>query len=203
MWNVRLTVQQVINVSDISEPVFANIPADETVECDAIPAPATPTVTDDCDTDVEIAFEEIQEAGRCEDSYVILRSWTATDDCGNSTQATQVINVDDTTDPILDGIPADITVDASAGETTPNPATPTATDNCDTDVEIVLTETSSTTDGCGTALVRTWTATDNCGNTTSANQTIIIIDGFEPAINPTNSTICLGTTTEFSVSPAR
>ena len=52
------TAQQIINVSDISEPILANIPADETVECDAIPAPATPTVTDDCDTDVEITFEE-------------------------------------------------------------------------------------------------------------------------------------------------
>ena len=127
---------------------------------------------------LKLLLRRNQEAGRCEDSYVIIRSWTATDDCGNSTEATQVINVDDTTNPILDGIPADITIDAAAGEPIPDPAIPTATDNCDQDVEITLIEVSNPSEGCGTAILRTWTATDNCGNTATGDQTIILLDDF-------------------------
>jgi len=85
------TFTQIIVVFDITAPVLAGVPADETVECDAVPAPATPTATDNCDTDVEITFVENTTPGACGDSYVVTRTWTATDNCGNQDVQTQTI----------------------------------------------------------------------------------------------------------------
>ena len=69
----------------------------------------------------------------------------------------QVITVQDTTDPVLAGVPADVTVECSE---VPVAATPTATDNCDEEVQIDYTEERE--DGnCpdNYTLTRTWTAT--------------------------------------------
>jgi hypothetical protein len=71
-----------ITISDEEAPVIANIPQDITVECDDIPAPQTPTATDNCDTDVDIQLDETTLGGACPEEYVLIRTWTATDDCG-------------------------------------------------------------------------------------------------------------------------
>ncbi|NNK79954.1 MAG: hypothetical protein HKO93_00525, partial [Flavobacteriales bacterium] len=47
--------------------------------------------TDNCDNDVTITFEEIQSGFDC--PYVVTRTWTASDDCGNETTLTQNITV--------------------------------------------------------------------------------------------------------------
>ena len=67
------------------DPELADVPADVTVECDNVPAIAEPTATDNCDSDPAIEFEETRADGSCEDSYVLVRTWTATDACGNAT----------------------------------------------------------------------------------------------------------------------
>ena len=54
---------QVITVQDVTAPVLAGVPADVTVECDAVPAPATPTASDNCDSDVTIDFNEVRTDG--------------------------------------------------------------------------------------------------------------------------------------------
>ncbi|MBA6154908.1 hypothetical protein, partial [Gelidibacter maritimus] len=59
----------------------------------------------------------------------IVREWTVTDNGGNTTTDTQTITVIDSTNPILVGVPADVTVQCDAIPTVP---TVTATDNCDT-----------------------------------------------------------------------
>src|SRR6202008_4024373 len=134
------TQSQVVTVQDVTPPVLANIPADVTVECDNVTAPATPTATDNCDTDVTITYNETQTNGPCLDSYTLTRVWTATDNCGNSSTQSQVVTVQDTQAPVLAGVPSDVTVECDA---VPAPTSPTATDNCDTDVTITYNETQT------------------------------------------------------------
>ena len=84
--------------------------------------------------------------------------------------------IQDTTAPILSGVPADVTAECSVVPAAAVIGTEvTATDNCDTDVTITYTETR--TDGScpdSYTLTRTWTATDNCGNQTTGSQLVTI-----------------------------
>ena len=58
--------------------------------------------------------------------YTISRLFTATDDCGNSTSATQTITIIDTTAPVLT-IPSDYTAECSDDHPMDDAS---ATDNC-------------------------------------------------------------------------
>src|SRR5204863_7356587 len=58
---------------------------------------------------------ESTTAGPCAGSYVLHRTWTATDNCGNATtSATQDITVSDTTGPVLAGVPANTSADCAS-----------------------------------------------------------------------------------------
>jgi len=186
---------QRVSIVDNEAPVLAGIPADETVECDVVPAAAQPTVTDNCDASPTIALDEVRTDGACEDSYVLVRTWTATDACGNTTSAQQVITIDDTTPPVLSGIPADLVGDCADGAGNPTTGV-TATDNCDSDVEITFTEVNedgSAAEGCAgdVVIIRTWIATDNCGNTAMGTQRVSITDTEAPVFRRSKNRWCL------------
>ena len=53
------------------------------------------TATDNCG-EVVVTVDEVTTAGACAGDYVITRTFTATDDCGNATSATQTITIVDT-----------------------------------------------------------------------------------------------------------
>src|SRR5688500_19443835 len=75
--------------------------------------------------------------------------------------------------PTCDNAPADVTVDC---ESIPAVPAVTATDNCDPTLTVNYVETSNTVvEGCG-VIVRTWTVTDQCGNTATHTQTITVTD---------------------------
>ena len=180
---------QVLTITDTTDPVLNGVPADASVECDALPTPPVIgvdiTATDNCDTDVEITYSVNVIAGICTDSYVEERTWTATDNCGNSVSQTQVLTITDTTDPVLNGVPADASVECDALPTPPVIGVDiTATDNCDTDVEITYS-VNVIAGICTDSYVeeRTWTATDNCGNSVSQTQVLTITDTTDPVLN--------------------
>jgi len=58
----------------------------------------------------------------------------------------------------------------------------TAEDNCDDEVFVSLSEAVETLDDCNYQVIRTWTATDDAGNTTVASQNILVIDNTAPTI---------------------
>ena len=111
-----------------------------TVECDAIPAAATVTATDNCDANPNGHLSPRHPTTVTEGCGTIVRTWTVTDNCGNTTTATQTITVQDTQPPTLVGVPADVTVECTA---IPAAATVTATDNCDPTLTVNYTETSN------------------------------------------------------------
>ena len=79
-----------------------------TIDCPATPAFAQATATDDCDATVTLTFNDVTTPGTCAGNYSVTRTWTATDDCGNSSTATQTINVQDITAPVIAALPAAI-----------------------------------------------------------------------------------------------
>ena len=88
---------------DLTAPVLNNVPGDLNLECgvDPIPDPANVTATDYCDPAVEVDFSERRVNGDCEGNYDIIRTWSATDACGNPVTATQTIRVRDNEAPVL------------------------------------------------------------------------------------------------------
>lgn len=92
-----------VTVLDETAPVLSGVPADMTVEYDAVPPPADVTATDNCGADVQ--FAEVRTDGACPNFYTLTRTWTAADGSGNSISATQIITVQDTTTPESDLCP--------------------------------------------------------------------------------------------------
>jgi large repetitive protein len=174
-----------ITVIDETAPVLSELPvANLTVACHEVPAPANVTVTDNCDANVELVYTETTEGNAC--NYVITRTWSATDNCSNSVSFTQTINVSDTQAPTYGSFPLYTSAECDQLANVPGPV---FTDNC-SDVTVTTTEITLS-GGCLGVLVRTYTATDACGNTTTVQQYITILDTTPPSIVgvPANATV--------------
>lgn len=174
-----VSTQATVRVGDTVFPELSDEPADATVECDAVPSPSEITASDNC-TDPEVSFDETTEAGSCGGSSTITRTWSTSDDCDNVTSHTQTVTVEDTTAPTMEGVP----VDAEAScDSVPQAATVTALDNC-SEAGVELSE-ATVPGGCegDYTLTRTWTATDECGNSDSQSQTIVVSDTAAPVLS--------------------
>jgi len=185
------TCTQIITVHDGTAPTFTFVPANVTVQCNSVPAVGSPTATDNCSGTVTITYNgQTRIDGNCLDSYTLIRQWTASDICNNTRTATQRINVIDTQLPNFTSAPANVTVQCDA---IPAVATPTATDNCDLSVLITYNGETKTNGSClnNYTLTRRWTATDNCSNTRSVSQRIVVVDNGKPTFTsfPADQTI--------------
>ena len=183
--------EQIITVQDLTPPNFTLIPSDVVVNCDAIPLVAFPTAVDNCDAFVNMAYAgQVRVDGSCTHSYWLRREWIATDNCGNSAKATQVITVQDLMPPQFGMVPADVTVSC---ESVPSIGSPSATDNCDANVSITFSGETRTDGVCPSTymLKRTWSAQDDCGNTKTAFQIITVRDLIKPVFVfvPADSTV--------------
>lgn len=178
------TASQTITIVDKSAPIFSTPkPADVTVNCDAIPAAIVMDAVDSCYGAMSITAVETREAiaGACASNYRLLRSWTATDPCGNTATVVQTITVQELTPPVFTTpAPADITVDCG---NVPPAVTLTATEFC-TGKTITATSTDQqqgpAANKCNYQILRTWLATDDCGNSTTVSQTITVQDTTRP-----------------------
>jgi len=187
---------QIITVQDLTAPVLGVVPANITVDCNAVPASATLTATDNCDASPLVTFSEVRTDGACPNSYTLTRKWTASDNCGNISSKSQVISVQDITAPVI-SCPVNIAVNNDPGIcgaklTVP---IPTASDDCGL---VTLTNSfNQTADASGlypvgnTIIV--WTAKDDCGNTSTCEVSVTVNDTEKPVITcPSDITICSG-----------
>lgn len=90
------------------------------------------------------------------------------------------MTVVDNTDPTL-SVPANTTVECPGDTSTAANGTATVADNCNM---FTVTHSDSSTPGCGDTevIMRTWTATDECGNSTDCVQTITVVDTTTPTV---------------------
>ncbi len=186
------TASRDIVIEDTTAPTFINFPDDLIFDCnEQISFPANPEATDNCDNDVDVLFDDTpMDSPSCPAESFILRRFIAVDNCGNTSQRTLTIFIADLFPPVIDGVPNDVTLECD--ETLPGIANVTITDNCSTNINNDFTET--TIDGIcpfNYILTRTWTATDECDNTTSSAQNITVVDSEPPVFSsiPPNLTI--------------
>ena len=100
------TFMQIIQLVDNLAPIFTELPSDLVLECgDDLSGLGEPLATDNCSA-VTITSSSVQLGGPCPEGYQIIRTFTALDDCGNTTIATQTIIVNAITNPV--GCTADL-----------------------------------------------------------------------------------------------
>ncbi|MBF6640210.1 hypothetical protein IVB69_01830, partial [Flavobacterium sp. J49] len=87
-----------------------------------------------------LTFEDVTTNGNCAGSYSVTRTWTATDACGNTSTASQTINVQDVTAPVIAALPATSTISCPAA---PEFAQATATDECGSAFELTFEDVTT------------------------------------------------------------
>ena len=186
---------QVITVFDNTGPSIT-CPPNVTVQCaNLVPSPniLLVTATDNCGGTVTITHVgDVNSMATCVNRFNITRTYRALDDCGNSSSCTQVISVFDNTPPVLT-CPGTISVQCAGDIPTPNPASVTATDNCGGTATVTFLTGTVTNQVCANrfTLIRTYMATDDCGNTGTCNQSIVVFDNTPPSVTcpPDNITV--------------
>ncbi len=185
--NNATTTTQTITISDTTPPDFSGIlPQNITLDCNqTIPSAAILTATDNCTSSVSVNFTEQNIPGTCPNNYSIIRTWLATDFCGNIQTHTQQISIQDTTPPVFVGSLPENEVFAKC-DGIPVASVLTATDNCGS---ATVTYSEVKIDGDCTnkyRLERIWTATDSCGNESQIVQTVYLACDVTPynALSP-------------------
>ena len=137
--------------------------------------------SDDCAV-TNITYQD-SALGTC--PIVVTRAWKVFDAAGNVSSCNQIINIQDTTKPVLAGQGANFTSCSSAYSFT----APTASDNCDSAPIISFVDTSSLgTNPNANNYTRTWTAKDSCGNASlTVSQTVLVQIMVTPIVTVVNN----------------
>ncbi|MCT4629993.1 Ig-like domain-containing protein, partial [Winogradskyella sp.] len=129
------------------------------------------------------------EVANCGNTKIITRTWTVTDECGNSVSADQTITVQDTTPPTIDNTNTDniviqcgVTPDGTLEAWIANNAGATASDTCGNITWSNDFGANTNVDCANGAITVTFTATDECGNASNTTATYSIIDTVDPVL---------------------
>jgi hypothetical protein len=178
---------------DTTPPVLTT-PSDVTVECGDSTDPAQTgqaTATDSEDPTPTVTYSDLVDLSGCGNTGTITRTWTATDDCGNSVSEPQTITIIDTASPVLTISSAQFECDGSgnASDIASWLASAVATDACG--AVSVTNDYTGLTGPCpdvGSASV-TFTATDACGNVSTRTATLTVVDNAAPSAADDDATI--------------
>jgi len=184
---------QTITIVDETAPVVT-CPDDVTIFCTDTMDPeftGFAAADDNCDLSVDVTFTDVEVAGDCPQEKVVTRTWTATDDAGNSSSCDQIITVVDNEAPVVT-CPDDVTVPFDGSIDPAETGTATATDNCSTTIDITYADVT-----VDNVITRTWTAADECGNSSTCDQTITIQGSGSPVITcPEDVTVACDASTD-------
>ncbi|MFQ5448229.1 MAG: Ig-like domain-containing protein, partial [Saprospiraceae bacterium] len=183
-FQVKIEEWEYLDGTHIAEPltyivVEGSVPFDQTLECSAIPDAPTIGVNvvglDNCDVSVALTITESPFNFDCQADTLFTRQFHVQDECGNFTTYTQTFILRDTTPPEFT-VPNDVVLTCAidyndlsiTGDVTDE------TDNCADGLEATYTDNLNYLNGCSGYILRIWSLTDYCGNTTIHNQKIII-----------------------------
>ena len=231
------TATQTVIITDLTAPVWVNeagdalsaqetmlyLPCEQATEelMNSIGHESLFMAADLCDAELDYSVSAVLVSGGCIGTWI--RTWTATDDCGNATEFEQTVVMYDNGDPFFTAFPADVTIEldetCSANfVVSETGGEPEAADNCDAcfDQNLVITYVDTRVLDCGSVVevtegddsiieymgsstvTRTWTVTDQCGNSTSQDQIISLVDVTAPyGVASTPDVDC----TEYSSNP--
>ncbi len=171
-------------VVDNVSPIFVSPPVDITVDCTQIPTPII-TAIDYCDKNLAPVITETSTKGTNENqcsfyNYTISRSWTVSDKCGNLASHQQLITVRDNKSPSFDSLPI-VNISCKVYASFPDSLyIRNITDNC-SKVSVSFNDVIRST-GCTTIIDRSYTFTDVCGNISTYNQVINVVQDVDPTI---------------------
>ncbi|MBD3635702.1 MAG: gliding motility-associated C-terminal domain-containing protein, partial [Crocinitomicaceae bacterium] len=144
---------------------------------------------DNCTANPVVAFvSDVSDGNTCPET--ITRTYSITDDCGNSINVTQTITVDDITPP-TGTAPANVTVECIADVPVADPLLITdEADNCTANPVVAFVSDVSDGNTCPETITRTYSITDDCGNSINVTQTITVDDITPPTgTAPANVTV--------------
>ncbi|MFN4079660.1 MAG: hypothetical protein ACK4NS_02070, partial [Saprospiraceae bacterium] len=154
-------------------------------------------------TGLQVTFNQTTQQGSCPDNRTITRTWTVSDDCGNTASHVQVITVQDITPPQVNCQPVTLNLNIF-GEATLNASqiNYTATDNCTPTNELILLPNSVTynCDQAGTNQIFTLSVQDRCGNigTCAVQVSIAPFDRCTPTIEISEPCVCKNNATNLT-----
>jgi len=167
-------------LSDAISPIISNIPADISVEClDLVPGIQSVSVTDNCDTQIELVFSQ-DTIITCDGDGYVVNYWSAIDCSGNFSSGSQSVTILDVTNPTI-MCPPDLTLDTDIDECERDNVILGSlifSDNCSIDTfynDLLLPL------NLGVHQV-SWTVSDCSLNSNSCIQTITIVDNQIPNI---------------------
>jgi PKD repeat protein len=152
--------------------------ADETIECDEEVDIDDPIITDQCDSTPTITIISGKWPGSCNGEWETSKAWTATDAAGNSSSCGTTVYQGDTTAPDIACIGTSVEATSPEGAEVDLSTLMDALDNCskvqiNCNYESGLFPIGSTDVTCN--------ATDECGNTSNCEFSVIVIG--HPAID--------------------
>jgi hypothetical protein len=178
------TAIQTITVTDDVAPVMDEVAAAVELQCGE-ELSGMPGATDNCSA-VEVTYEDVETSMGCSGAMNFIRTYTATDACGNSVSASQEVTFNDLIAPTFT-TPMDVTVECDTDLMDPSSTGDVmdAADVCSADIFVTFTDELSTSEGSCLAdnvVTRTWTVTDGCGNASTDVQVITLEDTTAPVV---------------------
>src|SRR5204863_384622 len=189
------TCVQTVTVRDTTPPALT-LPSNRILEC---PGDTRTNVTgvaialDACGS-VTLSYSDVV-SNSCGLTKTVFRRWTATDQCGNSTNRVQTITVVDTQKPSI----TSPSISVQCADDVPAPhaslaaflaAGGTATDTCSPTLTFALISDSGIVGRCPGTVTRVYRVTDACGNFADTTQRITVDDTIPPILTcPTNAIV--------------
>jgi len=165
---------------ETTPPVVTITGAGGTLPCNPstadIDAAVAATATDNCPNVTLNATDVVEKSGPCNGTIKLTRTWTATDQCGNtsSPQSQTVTYTVDDHAPVITATGTTLTLSCnpSAADIDAALGSATAEDDCSGEVTATPTDDPPTVVGCQHSQTRNWSATDACQNTGTASRTV-------------------------------